>query len=268
MAAPAQGAVEAAKAELGSELSQLQAAISPQGQISASPPKPETGSPPSPASPSPPGEPGAPAAPTSATPPSTPATAPAAPAPGQPGSEPPSSLASAAPAAPNVAVPTGPASPQEQVWMARALDTLDAALNSQPPSPSQTAAGSAPPPPSASSATPPPSPAQASLASAAQAAAAAMRAARSESAAPPAPQPSSTPGTSERSLAGAETEMPGAGYQIPGKLPAAGKNTDWGKLPKKVAEELSQGQREAVAGEYRNQVETYYRVIAERSKKP
>ena len=44
-------------------------------------------------------------------------------------------------------------------------------------------------------------------------------------------------------------------------------NTPWGKLPKKVAEQLSQGQREAVAGEYRNQVETYYRVIAERAKK-
>jgi hypothetical protein len=35
-----------------------------------------------------------------------------------------------------------------------------------------------------------------------------------------------------------------------------------------VAAELSQGQRENVAGEYRNQVETYYRVIAEKSRKP
>jgi hypothetical protein len=46
------------------------------------------------------------------------------------------------------------------------------------------------------------------------------------------------------------------------------KNGEWGKLPKKVAEELSQGQRESVAGEYRSQVETYYRVIAEKARKP
>ena len=46
------------------------------------------------------------------------------------------------------------------------------------------------------------------------------------------------------------------------------KNSDWGRLPKKVAEELTQGQRENVSAEYRNQIETYYRVIAERSKKP
>jgi hypothetical protein len=63
--------------------------------------------------------------------------------------------------------------------------------------------------------------------------------------------------------------MPGDGaYQTPAGAAAATPNADWGKLPKKVAEELSQGQRETVSGEYRNQVETYYRVIAERSKKP
>ena len=39
-------------------------------------------------------------------------------------------------------------------------------------------------------------------------------------------------------------------------------------LAKKVAEQLTQGQQEAVSKEYRNQVETYYRVIAERAKKP
>ena len=44
-------------------------------------------------------------------------------------------------------------------------------------------------------------------------------------------------------------------------------NQDWGKLPKQMAEQLTQGQREGIAGEYRNQVETYYRAIAEKSKK-
>ena len=46
------------------------------------------------------------------------------------------------------------------------------------------------------------------------------------------------------------------------------KSGEWGKLPKKLAEELTQGQRESVAGEYREQIETYYRVIAEKSKVP
>jgi hypothetical protein len=54
-----------------------------------------------------------------------------------------------------------------------------------------------------------------------------------------------------------------------GQLPGAkSKGGEWGKLPKKMAEQLTRGQSEAVAGEYRNQVETYYRVIAEKSKKP
>jgi hypothetical protein len=48
---------------------------------------------------------------------------------------------------------------------------------------------------------------------------------------------------------------------------AKNKAGDWGKLPKQMAEELTQGQREGIAGEYRNQVETYYRAIAEKSKK-
>jgi hypothetical protein len=41
----------------------------------------------------------------------------------------------------------------------------------------------------------------------------------------------------------------------------------WGKLPKKMAEQLSQGQRETVSSEYQKEVETYYRVIAERARK-
>jgi hypothetical protein len=49
---------------------------------------------------------------------------------------------------------------------------------------------------------------------------------------------------------------------------AKNKAGDWGKLPKQMAEQLTQGQQEGIAGEYRNQVETYYRAIAEKSKKP
>ena len=41
----------------------------------------------------------------------------------------------------------------------------------------------------------------------------------------------------------------------------------WGKLPKQMAEQLSQGSRESVSAEYQKEVETYYRVIAERARK-
>jgi hypothetical protein len=49
---------------------------------------------------------------------------------------------------------------------------------------------------------------------------------------------------------------------------AKNKPGDWGKLPRQMADQLTQGQQEGIAGEYRNQVETYYRAIAEKSKKP
>ena len=41
-----------------------------------------------------------------------------------------------------------------------------------------------------------------------------------------------------------------------------------GKLPPKLAEDLSKAKTETVPGEYREAVETYYRVIAEKSRKP
>jgi hypothetical protein len=41
---------------------------------------------------------------------------------------------------------------------------------------------------------------------------------------------------------------------------------DWGKLPKKLADQLTKGQLEAIAGDYRLAVETYYKVIAEKAK--
>ncbi len=42
---------------------------------------------------------------------------------------------------------------------------------------------------------------------------------------------------------------------------------DWGKLPPKLAKDLVEGSRESVSSEYRSQVETYFRVIAERARK-
>ena len=49
---------------------------------------------------------------------------------------------------------------------------------------------------------------------------------------------------------------------------AAMKRGDWGKLPKKLAEQLTRGANEELPADYREAIETYYRVIAERSKQP
>ena len=106
------------------------------------------------------------------------------------------------------------------------------------------------------------------MAAAAQAAAAAMRATRGESeSATPGETPTKS-GLQAKSMAGVRADGLGEPYASPATVTGVLKTGDWGKLPKKVAEELTQAQRESVPGEYRNQIETYYRVIAEKSKKP
>jgi len=284
MAADAQAAVTAASTELAAELQQLQAAVNPtpaapasgqpQAQPATTPGTPQAAPTPAgqqaqAAAPSPAG---APASPSGEAPAGEPSGAPAATASappagagepqGTPGTPPPRAGAMAA----------TPASPQEQVWMARTLDALDAALNASAssaasgaeaaPSPAEgQAEGQQPGQPS-----PAMSQAQAAMAAAAQAAAAAMKASRAESSAPAPPGEPSKSEMMVASKSGARADGPGTAYGQPpdAKNLRAG---EWGKLPKKVAEELTQGQRESVAGEYRNQIETYYRVIAERAKK-
>ena len=103
------------------------------------------------------------------------------------------------------------------------------------------------------------------MAQAAQAAADSMRKSRSESSSP---KPGSllSGSQSDKSLGGAKAE----GTAMNAKdLPNANglKRGDWGKLPKKLAEQLTKGSQEAIPGEYRQAVETYYRVIAEKTKK-
>jgi hypothetical protein len=176
----------------------------------------------------------------------------------------------------------GPPSPQEQVWMARTLDALDAALNTQPGGDGKPAgqaqasqqktdsaqtsaaqsAGQKPVPQSGAMAQ-----AQSAMSAAAQAAAAAARTARSEAAGTPGQQGEPQPGGLQAS---SKTGAQAAGASGTHGALAEAKNKagDWGKLPKQMAEQLTQGQREGIPGEYRNQVETYYRVIAEKSKKP
>jgi len=59
-----------------------------------------------------------------------------------------------------------------------------------------------------------------------------------------------------------------AGPMAEGQLPANVllKPGDWGKLPPRLAKDLMEAQREAVGGEYRHMVETYFRVIAEKAR--
>jgi hypothetical protein len=190
-------------------------------------------------------------------------------------------------------ISSAPANPQQQVWMARTLDLLDAAMNATTPQVNQEGtpggeqqtAGQQPgqqpgaqqpqqqqpgqngqqqPSPNANAL----AQAQQAMNAAAQAAAAAARASRSEQS--QAKQPSSQLAQGDQQAASETGAMAEGGEMGKGALPNAqlSRTADWGKLPKKVAEQLTQGQREAVAGEYRNQVETYYRVIAERAKKP
>ena len=92
-----------------------------------------------------------------------------------------------------------------------------------------------------------------------------------------APMPSQKPGKpsgapktfsqQEESTGGAKLDSPGGpGGPLPG-LEAMKSPKTWGKLPPKLAEDLSKGSAEAIPEEYREAVETYYRIIAEKSKK-
>ena len=158
--------------------------------------------------------------------------------------------------------------------MARALDMLDSAIhsptqdtqadpngqsqqaeNGQQNQPGQNQPGQQGQPSNAM--------AQSAMSEAAKAAANAMKSARAQK---PQQSQESKSELADRSEGGQQAAMPGKSYQTPGEAKNL-KIGDWGKLPKKVAEELTQGQREAIAGEYRGQIETYYRVIAEKAKK-
>jgi hypothetical protein len=163
--------------------------------------------------------------------------------------------------------------------MARTLDALDAAMHA--PTNASTAQQAAEGQPAQSAQGQPGQPqpgqpqnaaaqsmaqAQAAMAAAAQAAASSMKSARAET---PSQMPSGIDPKSDqqaKSQNGALAQAPPKAYQTPAEAKNL-KAGDWGKLPKQVAEQLTQAQREAVAAEYRNQIETYYRVIAERAKK-
>jgi hypothetical protein len=178
--------------------------------------------------------------------------------------------------------------------MARALDMLDAALNSpanqsaqaqqgtqpaqqppqqgQPGQPAQSQPGNQPSPQGQPATSPSPSQsqqamslAQQAMQQAAQAAQQAMAQSRSQEVSP-APNSMKAQGDQQaKSMVGAKAQGDDAGYGATGDAKGL-KQGEWGKLPKQMAEQLNRGQNEAVAAEYRNQVETYYRVIAEKAK--
>ena len=289
-AAQAAPAVNAANEQLQKHLGDLKkAASAPQpsaAQPGEAPPSQSPNSPPEKAAPSPLGNApklagATPATPPGGQPPGTPDSTPPAAAPPAPGDAPPM------PQLPSAfgQTPEATASPVEQMWMARTLDSLDAALNAEPPSDSDGQAqsnegqpGKQEQPgqqgqPSKKGQQPGQQPgqqmsaAQQAMNNAAKAAAAAMRASRSPKPNENQGDPNNDDGPEQQvSRGGAQAQAAGKAY---GKLQdAKGKAGEWGKLPKQVAEQLSRGKNENVAGEYRNQVETYYKVIAEKSKKP
>ncbi|MBI1370366.1 MAG: hypothetical protein GC162_17155 [Planctomycetes bacterium] len=101
------------------------------------------------------------------------------------------------------------------------------------------------------------------LAQAAAAQAAAMAASRQKGMVP-GENPLSQ-GFVEESIGGATTNAGDIPYQDLAAVKAM-TDADWGKLPPQLAKDLMEGRREAVGGEYRNMVETYFRVIAERAR--
>jgi len=176
-----------------------------------------------------------------------------------------------------------PASPAEQAAMARALDALDQQLHqpangqqaapgqqagqqpTQPGQPGQPENGQPGQPENGQPGQP--NAGQAAMAQAAQAAANAMRQARAQQSMEQGmPDAAKGQAIRDKSEHGALVDGEAGAYKLDATAQGL-KKGEWGKLPKKLADQLTKGQQEAVAGDYRQAVETYYKVIAERAKK-
>ena len=193
--------------------------------------------------------------------------------------ESPSSSADSPPGSPSAS------SPAEQKELAQAIDALDAQLadaaaaaaaaaaeappGQGPPGegpPGEGPPGEGPPGEGPPGEGPPGEGPPGAMASMAQSKMASMRQSRST-------KPALMPGIpgpfdpKEKSEKGAKFDgMPPSQGQPP-ELTAM-KRGDWGKLPKKLAEQLSRGSAEDLPADYREAIETYYRVVAERAKQP
>ena len=168
-------------------------------------------------------------------------------------------------------IPSAPAVPNQLAavpdeaakWLARTLDSLDAALNGAAPAagPSAQAVPSQPGQPVPGQ---PGSTAQNAAAIAATAAAQAQSATMAEARADglaPGQQPLTSGGSLGSGAEVAANGQPGA--TLPIVKPTAG---HWGKLPPKLARDLLDSQHEGVGGEYREMVDLYYRAIAEKAR--
>ena len=72
-------------------------------------------------------------------------------------------------------------------------------------------------------------------------------------------------GQPPKSEGGAKSEGVASPYKLDANSEGL-KRGEWGKLPRKLAEQLTKGQQEAIAADYREAVDAYYRVIAEKAK--
>ena len=174
--------------------------------------------------------------------------------------QPPAPASAPTPAAPSALANVPPETAQ---WMARALDSLDAALHPAPGTPENSNGQQ---PSQSGQATPgTPAPGQSAtaqaMAAAAQAQAQAMASARSEGL---------TPG--QQAISRGESKGGGAatvdGAREIGKLPTdlTRLNGVWGKLPPKLARDLLEARREGAGGEYREMVEVYFRAVADKAR--
>ena len=151
-------------------------------------------------------------------------------------------------------------------WLARTLDSLDAALNSAAPATGPAAQAD----PAASGALPSTGQTPSIQAAQTTAAIAAAAAAQTQSdsmigARAKGLAPGQQPLSSGASLgSGAEVAANGrVAGPLPIVTPTAG---NWGKLPPKLARDLLDSQREGVGGEYREMVDMYYRAIADKAR--
>ena len=142
-----------------------------------------------------------------------------------------------------------PAEAAQGQLLARTLDELDQTMSAEQSSPQP--AGT-------------PQPGLPSLAQAASAQAAGMTKARMQSRQTSRNRPSLA--AALKSAQGADLTDPGMpGFTV---LPVnRDEAEDWGRLRDKSAQDLTEGRRESISAAYRERVETYFRVVAERARK-
>ncbi len=163
--------------------------------------------------------------------------------------------------------------PADQQQDARDLDALDQALN-----PSESEQGDMPPSDAPPTDTKPPMPSDADMPSKAgkmpgKAPLPGMSMVPGKKGKPmkipgaPMPGPPMPPMPGEptpKSEKGADLTAPGSPTAVADL--GAMKKGEWGKLPRKLAEQLTKGQSETISADYQEAVQTYYRVIAEKAR--